>query len=153
MSYLFNPTEFPVQWFWPLEVLGAGERQHSSSIRCQSRWIIWSHLSSYFFCLFNLWINDFFLWLTRHTLHMCLDFQYMKGKKPGLSLFLPAQFLRDELWCLQLCSPVTEFFLQDSLIGWLQGHSCEEQNRNQHRGTEKPFLNSPAILRGPHGHP
>lgn len=27
------------------------------------------HLSSPFFCLLNLWINNCFLWLTRHMLH------------------------------------------------------------------------------------
>lgn len=37
---------------------------------------------------------------------MCLDLKYMKGKEIGLSLFLSAYFIRDDLQCLQLCFPV-----------------------------------------------
>lgn len=105
------------------------------------------HLSSLFFCLLNLWINDCFLWLTRHTLHDVSGPQVYERKGARASVIPPRSLSQGWLMVLTvlLSRYGQDFFLQASLTGWLQGHHGEEQNRIQPQGTEKPFLNSPPI--------
>lgn len=105
------------------------------------------HLSSPCSCLLKLWINDCFLWLTRHMLHNVSGLQVYERKGARAFIIPPCSAFSGMTYdAYNSALPLrSQLFLQDRLTGWLQGHSCEEQNRIQPQGTEKPFLNSPPI--------